>query len=130
MVIAAVLLMLWVAFLFEGRREMYRTERLSYDFIFKWNVLPLLVALELLTTSSLLVLVLGGLAFVLCWPIAKFAITVAPLLTGWHVGMQWFSTCYPPTDPRLSLSAVMVALALVVFTQTIVVALRRPPLHT
>jgi len=127
--ISILLMVLWVVFLFEGRREMCRSERLSYDFMFKWNVLPLMLALELATTQNVLVLLLGALAFVLFWPIAKFAVIAVPVITGWHVGMQWFSKLYMQADPRSFIGALMVAIAMTLMVQVILALLRRPPAH-
>lgn len=124
------LLVLWVAFLFEGREEMRRCERLSYDFVFKWNILPLMVALEVFTTHSLAVLGLGAMAFFLCWPIARYSLAAAPVITGWHVGTEWFSRIYSQSDHRVWVGAVTVAVAMTLISQFIVVVMRRPPAHT
>lgn len=128
--IPVILMVLWVVFLFESRREMCRSERLSYDYLFKWNVLPLMIAMELLTTHNLMVLGLGALAFVLCWPIAKFAVLAAPLITGWHVGAEWFSKVYTQADHRVCLGALTVALVMTLMIQVVIAVLRRPPRHT
>lgn len=126
-IIAGFLMIIWVAFLFEGRREMSRCERLSYDYVFKWNVLPLMIAMELLVTHNMFVLGIGALAFVLCWPIAKFAVAAAPVITGWHVGSQWFSKLYVNPDQRVVLGALIGALAMTILVQSIVAAMKRPP---
>ncbi|MCE9615506.1 MAG: hypothetical protein K8T26_14640 [Lentisphaerae bacterium] len=128
--IGVALIAIWVAFLFEGREEMRRSERLSYDFVFKWNILPLLVALELFTTHSLAVLGVGAMAFVLCWPIAKYSLAAMPVITGWHVGTQWFSKIYAQSDQRVFMGAVIVAITMTLVCQAIVAAMRRPPAHT
>lgn len=128
-VIGTALLVIWVAFLYEGREEMRRYERVSHDFLFKWNVLPLLVALELFTTQNLLVLGVGALLFFLCWPIAKFALVTAPVLTGWHVGTEWFSRMYAQQDHQVFMGAVLVAGVMTIVSQAIVAAIRRPPAH-
>lgn len=128
-VIGGALLILWVAFLHEGREEMRRFERVSYDFLFKWNVLPLMLALELFTTHNLAILALGAMAFFLCWPIAKFALAATPIITGWHVGTEWFSRLYAQQDQRVLMGAVLMAGVMTIVSQTIVAAMRRPPAH-
>lgn len=128
--IGVALIAIWVAFLFEGREEMRRHERLSYEYMFKWNVLPLLVALELFTTQSLVVLAIGAMAFFLCWPFAKYSLAALPILTGWHVGTAWFSKFYAQSDHRVMMGAVVVAIVMTLVCQSIVVAMRRPPAHT
>jgi hypothetical protein len=121
---------IWVAFLFEGRTEMRRYERLSDDFLFRWNILPLMVALDLIFTQDIAVLGIGLLAFFLCWPIARLALMLVPVLAGWHIGSLWFAGLYSPNDSRVVVGAVLMALALAMVSQCIVVVMRRPPAHT
>ena len=129
-IIAIVLMALWVGFLYEGRDEMRRTERLSYDFVLKWNVLPLLVALELVTTQSLIPLGVGAMAFFLLWPIAKLALAALPILIGLHVGTEWFSKFHAYSEQSVLIGSIVVAIVLTLVSQTIAVAMRRPPAYT
>ena len=129
-VFGIVLLGLWVVLLFESRHEMNRRERLSPAFLFQWNVLPLIVALELLATRSMAVLAIGVLLFFVCWPFAKFLLTAAPLVTGWHVGLQWCSSPQSNTQQQAFVGAIVVAIVVTFLSQAIVAAIRRPPRHT
>ena len=125
-VIAVLLMAMWVGFLYEGREEMRRSERLSYDFVLKWNVLPLLVALELVTTHNPVVLGVGAMAFFLLWPIAKASLAALPALTGLHVGTAWFSKLPMHSEQSVLIGAIAVAIALTLISQIIAAAMRRP----
>ena len=129
-VFGIVLLVLWVVFLFETRQEMNRRERLSAAFLFQWNVLPFIVALELLATRSMAVLAVGILLFFICWPFAKFLLTAAPLVAGWHVGLQWCSSPKTNSSQQAIVGAIAVAIVVTFICQANVVAMRRPPRHT
>ncbi|MDA0989514.1 MAG: hypothetical protein O3A51_02030 [Verrucomicrobia bacterium] len=118
---------LWIAFLFESRNEMNRHEYLSPSFIFQWNILPLVVALELIATHNLAVLALGLLVFFLCWPFAKILMIVVPTLAGWHVGMQWSSRLFQHSEQQAMLGALIVAIVVTIVCHGAVAAVRVKP---
>lgn len=129
LILGVALIGLWVAFLFESRNEMNRNEYLSTAFVFQWNVLPFIVALELLATHNLMVLAVGLLVFFICWPFAKFLILIAPVASGWHVGLKWCSKLFANSETQVLLGALVVAIAVTLVCQAVVAAVRIPPRH-
>lgn len=126
---ALIVLGLWVAFFFESRNEMNRQEYLTPAFVFQWNVLPLMVALELLATQHLIVLALGVIVFFLSWPVARFLTLAAPVLVGWHVGITWFEHLRATRDDHVLLGGLIVAIVLALICQGVVAAVSARPRH-
>lgn len=86
------LLAVWVVYLFEGRRLMQIRGQLSNAFILQLNILPPLVAFELLVSPNpLAVAVVALLFFFVCWPFARYLMVAVPLVTGWHIGMMLYA---------------------------------------
>ncbi len=128
--VGILLLVLWIAYLFEGRKEMNRRERLSQAYIFQWNILPLIVALEILVTGNIITLAVGLFLFFVAWPFAKFCLATLPFATGWHLGVSWFSEISALQAIQTYTAAVLCAVLLTLFCQTVYVVMLSPPRHT
>ena len=125
-ILSIALICIWVAYLFEGRNEMNRRERLSEAFVFQWNVLPLIVALELLVTGKVLVLIVGFILFFVAWPFAKFLIALLPFAVGMHLGVEW-STLMTMNTIQMYTVGFFSAIALSILCQFVYVAMLSPP---
>ncbi len=126
-ILGIVLMFIWIAYLFEGRNEMNRRERLSQAFVFQWNVLPLITSLELLVTGNLFILVVGMVLFFVAWPFAKVLIGVLPFVVGWHLGMAWFSGLMGMETLQVYIAAVFSAVGLTILCQFVYIAMLSPP---
>jgi len=129
LVIGFILMVLWVAYLFEGRRIMNERERLPSAFILQWNILPLLVAIELFATRNPVVAVAGLLFFFLCWPFARMLMLIVPFVIGWHVGVEIFGGG-ALTTAHAAFAGLVVAVVLTCCSMLIHASMTLRPRHT
>lgn len=129
-VVAFVLLALWGESVLRGRQVMNRRERLSTGFVVKRCVLPLVFALELISTGRLEVLLAGVALLLVSVPLLEILTPIITFVTGWHSGHEVTRLITGHADQRALVGAVVGAVIITIFIRIFLVVLTRPPRHT